>query len=226
MTKFQLYCSCIVCRLSTTVQNLNRHSVKHTIKPTICPECNSITDNKKFCSKSCAAIYNNKNRKPESILKQKASLTASNATKRSLLPKPIKVKKQKLKKYRTCIDCGRIDETTGRFQSNQCMYCNDSLTYRESCKFTFNVKDYPAEFDLSLLSVGMFNPKFNKQGVSKDHMLSISYGKQNKIDPRIMSHPANCRLMLQTENKAKQHHSSLTLAELLERILQWNQKYP
>jgi hypothetical protein len=106
------------------------------------------------------------------------------------------------------------------------MYCNNSITYRESCKFTFNVNDYPAEFDLSLLSVGMFNPKFNKQGVSKDHMLSVSYGKHNKIDPRIMSHPVNCRLMLQTDNKAKQHHSSLTLGELVERIAQWDQKYP
>lgn len=56
-------------------------------------------------------------------------------------------------------------------------------------------------------------------------MLSISYGKKHKIDPSILSHPANCKLMLQSENKAKQHYSSITLTELLLRIQEWDAKY-
>ena len=141
-------------------------------------------------------------------------------------PKIAKIKVPRKIHQRTCICCGRIDETTGHFQSEKCMYCNDSLTYRESCKFTFNIKNYPNEFNLMLLSkYGMFNPRTNQSGVSKDHMLSISYGKEHKIDPAIMSHPANCNLMLQSENKTKQHHSSITLSELVIRIAEWDLKY-
>ena len=221
MAKFQLYCSCTVCRLPTTSQNLNRHFITHNNTPVVCPECANLTNNKKFCSKSCAAKFNNKQRTSAVVSKQQATWVLKRLNK-PLLPKK---KKERIIKYRTCIECGRIDETTGRFQSNQCMYCNNSLTYRESCKFTFNIKNYPNEFNLALLNLGMFNPITNKQGVSKDHMLSISYGKKNKIDPQIMSHPANCRLMTQTENKTKQHHSSITLEELILRIDIWNKKY-
>ena len=224
MSKSQIYCSCIICKLPTTLQNLNRHVATHDRKLNNCKSCGELTKNKKFCSKSCSALISNSNRTIESYKKQATTLL-NNKIKSGWVPKekiytPIPLKK------RICSECGKLDETKGHFQSDKCMFCNDSLTYREKCKFTFNLKNFPNEFDLLLLQeYGMFNPKTNKNGVSRDHRLSINHGKINKIDPSIMSHPANCKLMLQSENKAKQHSSSITLKELLILIELWESKY-
>lgn len=220
MNKFQLYCSCLICKLPTTIQNLHRHYATHNYTSKNCLECHEILSNveNKFCSKSCSAKYSNRNRVSNRYI-QKYSI-------------PIKTKAPyistaKLKK-RTCISCGKTDELLhGRFQSEYCKYCNPSLTYRDSCNFTFDLRKYPNEFDLELLSkYGMFHPKTNRTGVSRDHKISISFGKNNRIPPEIMKHPANCTLMLHSNNKAKQHYSSITLEELLEAIKQWDLKYP
>lgn len=223
MNKFQLYCSCIYCKFSVTAQNLSAHYARHErAKP--CAQCGKLIMSGKFCSTSCSAIFNNKLRTPESRIKSGITLL-TNKKKLGWEPK-LKTKLPSPVKSRTCVVCGKIDTTTRRFQSDKCMFCNDSLTYRESCKFTFNLKDYPAEFNLALLTEhGMFNPKNNQSGVSRDHRLSVSYGKTNRIDPKIISHPANCQLMTQTENKKKQHHSSITVDELLRHIAAWDTKY-
>lgn len=220
MSKFQIYCSCIKCKLPTTLQNLSRHYDTHNNQLSVCLTCSALTKNQKFCSSSCSAIYNNKNRTEETKIKRKNTWLAK------CKPKIAKIKIPRKPKQRICIRCGRLDETFGHFQSDKCMFCNDSLTYRDACKFTFNIKNYPDEFDLTLLTTfGMFNPKTNQEGVSKDHMLSISYGKLHQIDPIVMAHPANCNLITQSKNKAKQHNSSITLAELHLRIAAWNLKY-
>ncbi len=127
---------------------------------------------------------------------------------------------------RTCSVCGLVETTKGNFQSDKCSFCNDSLTYRRKCEFKFNLKDYPDEFDFQLLTEhGMFSPKKNPKGVSRDHMLSVQYGKENRIDPAIISHPANCKLMLQGENTTKKSKSSITYDDLLKRIQVWNSRY-
>jgi len=180
-----------------------------------------LTKNQKFCSRNCAATHNNKNRNQTTRSKIKDTWAKKRQVK-ELIPTPLRKTRKRI-----CASCGRIDETTiGHFQSKFCIFCSNSMAYRESCKFTFNIKQYPEEFNLSLLTkFGMFNPKTNRHGVSRDHMLSVNYGKTNRVDPKIMSHPANCQLMLQSENKAKQHHSSITLNELLQRIKEWDAKY-
>lgn len=58
-----------------------------------------------------------------------------------------------------------------------------------------------------------------------DHMLSVKYGKSNRILPEIIAHPANCRLILQGDNSRKQANSCITYDELLIRISKWNSKY-
>ena len=173
------------------------------------PDCVEFTTNNKYCSRQCGAIVNNQHRSGESRTKFK-SIKA---------PKPTN--------SRTCVCCNRVETTKGRFQSDKCSFCNDSLTYRGQCEFKFNLKDYPSEFDFRLLNEhGMFSPRNNPKGVSRDHMLSVRYGKDNKIDPKIISHPANCRLMLQGDNTRKQSESSITLNELMIRIAEWDSKYP
>lgn len=101
--------------------------------------------------------------------------------------------------------------------------------YKRSCNFKFALKSYPTEFDFSLIEehgwYAASNHGNNLNGVSRDHMVSVDYGWQNKIDPKIISHPANCVLMQHSDNFRKGTSCSITLDELLVRIEQWNKKY-
>jgi hypothetical protein len=101
--------------------------------------------------------------------------------------------------------------------------------YRARCSFTFNVYDYPEEFDLSLLETfGWYkaaNRGNNLNGISRDHMFSVKEGFERGIDPLILSHPANCCLLRHNDNVSKNKKSSITLEELMHRIEIWNSKY-
>jgi hypothetical protein len=106
--------------------------------------------------------------------------------------------------------------------------------YYAAARFKFNVYRYPDEFDLSLIKQhGWYSCPGKKRngcikntnGVSRDHIISVSYGFENQIDPAIIAHPANCRLMLQSSNKLKGSECALTLEQLLVRIEAWNVKY-
>jgi hypothetical protein len=59
------------------------------------------------------------------------------------------------------------------------------------------------------------NKNNNLGGVSRDHMFSVREGFEMGIDTKIISHPANCRLMVHTENISKNKKSILTIEELL-----------
>lgn len=101
--------------------------------------------------------------------------------------------------------------------------------YRADCRFKFDLKQYPNEFDFDLIREhGWYSPanKMNNlYGVSRDHMVSVRYGFDNNIDAKLISHPANCRLMLHSQNVAKYAECSITIEDLKERILAWDQKY-
>jgi hypothetical protein len=93
------------------------------------------------------------------------------------------------------------------------------------CRFRFNIQDYPQEFDLDLINqIGWCN-KDNPNGLSRDHMLSISYGWKRDIPAIIISHPANCEIMRYENNHEKGWRSSFNLHELIMRIKDWNKKY-
>lgn len=102
--------------------------------------------------------------------------------------------------------------------------------YKRECQFRFNLKDYPDEFDFSLLSEhGMYKAKNhgnNLGGVSRDHIISIAWGHKHGIDPEMISHPANCRLILQVDNSRKHSKSLMTAENLTEKIKIWDFKYP
>lgn len=53
-------------------------------------------------------------------------------------------------------------------------------------------------------------------------MFSVKEGFVLNVDPEIMKHPANCKLMIHSENISKNDKSTITLDELLERIKQWD----
>ena len=93
----------------------------------------------------------------------------------------------------------------------------------------FDVYDYPNEFDLLLIQqYGWYsatNYDDNPNGVSRDHMYSVSAGYKNNIPATVIAHPANCRLLLQSDNFKKLDDCSITLDELYDRIRTWEMKY-
>lgn len=128
-----------------------------------------------------------------------------------------------------------IEWTADRYQKYHDSVKIKYETYRTRCKFKFNVYDYPDEFDLSLIEkFGWYSPngfkfknkKPNLNGVSRDHQLSIFEGFKNNINPKIMSHPANCKIVEHyKENASKGSKSSFDDEELERRIRLWNKKY-
>lgn len=108
-------------------------------------------------------------------------------------------------------------------------HCDDWTVYKLGCRFTFNVFDYPAYFDLDLIRrFGWYAPTNrgnNLEGISRDHMVSIKHGFSMRIDSRLIAHPANCRLIQHRLNQRKNRASSITVDELLERIESFNSKY-
>jgi hypothetical protein len=189
-------------------------------------DCQNQTTNT-FCSRSCSCRHHNKFRTSESMEKQKRSL-------RKTLDEKAKNTKKKKKKpdnnqrTRICVQCGRIDTNRGRgrYQSKFCLYCNPGLSYRDACSFKFDLRKYPEEFDLRLLAEhGIFHPVKNPKGVSRDHKVSVKFGLDNQIDPRIIAHPANCDLLLQSDNSKKFSDCSISLEGLLCRIEEWDSRY-
>lgn len=91
------------------------------------------------------------------------------------------------------------------------------------------MNDFPCEFDFNLIErYGWYkstNRGNNLIGVSRDHMYSISKGFEDNIDPEIISHPANCKLLKHTDNNLKNGSCSITLEKLFEKIKLWDNKY-
>ena len=174
---------------------------------------------KYYCSRSCA-----NSRQRTTQVKDKISKGVKSSS--SFVPAKIRI----------CPVCGK------QFSYKNTVHCsvqckNDhykslrtaKVQYGLDCKFRFNLWDYPEQFNLELLKDhGIYKPSNrgnNLKGVSRDHMYSVSQGFQNNVDPTIISHPANCQLLIHTENQSKGGKSKITLEQLLERINKFNKKY-
>lgn len=133
------------------------------------------------------------------------------------------------KKLKICKICEKEKEIL--FSSKLCSDCKIPLRlYKDECAFKFNVYDYPAEFNIFLINeFGWYSPKNsnmpNLNGISRDHIYSISDGFKNNINPAVISHPANCRLLWHLDNQSKGVKSFISYQDLLLRIEEWNQKY-
>jgi hypothetical protein len=183
-----------------------------------CLECDSIfngniKDKRKFCSRSCSVTFNNKVR----IVKEETKIKTSNKLKN-------KNKNKKIKKIRLCKNCNNV---VG-YKKIICDFCRIEYYeyYRPSSNFNFDINLYKDKFDLSLVEkYGWYSPSNkgnNLNGVSKDHLFSVKDGFINKVSIDIISHPANCRLMIHRDNQIKNSKSIITLEELLKRIENWN----
>jgi hypothetical protein len=205
---------------------------KYLENPKHCIECDEIIlflkkDNS-FCSSSCSVKHTNKNR----------TVTWGNKISKSLqkyFDSEECVKNNTKQDFKICLNC------SNKFQKNK-LFCSieckreyernnmDSLKkYRADCNFNFNLADYKDEFDFSLVEqYGWYSPsnkKNNLGGVSRDHMFSVKDGFELNIDPKILSHPANCQLLIHSKNVSKHRNSSIALEELMKKIEEFNKKY-
>ena len=106
---------------------------------------------------------------------------------------------------------------------------NEQRIYRSQSKFKFALNAYPNEFDFELIKENGWykatNHGNNLKGISRDHMFSVDEGYKQCVDPYLISHPANCKLMRHEDNFKKLTKCSITLNELIDRVNKWNEKY-
>lgn len=223
-------------RHRTNINKANDRRKKYLEFPNSCKNCSSDLSYEhrwnKFCSKSCAATYNNINHSPE----RKFGPKKTKAYVPKILRVPKAIKTPKLKKKKVTFKESIIGEYSKLYQCT-CNHCKLQFVSRKKYKycighrtlytssrniyqFTFNVYDYPNLFDLSLIikngwySPGNRGPK-NNNGVSRDHKISVHEAIKNGYDPYYITHPLNCELMLHSENKNKYVKSSMTYDQLV-----------
>lgn len=128
-----------------------------------------------------------------------------------------------------------------------CKHCNLKMLlpspkqYCEECKenhsnlrmrfqFNFNVYHYPDLFDLDLLNEnGWYAPrgksgKWNPNGLSRDHKVSIAEAIKNNYDSYYITHPMNCELMPHSENQKKHSECSLSYSSLKQLVDEYDNK--
>jgi len=133
--------------------------------------------------------------------------------------------KNNLLKLRTLSDAVKLSFSNGK----RCGSSEGLKRYRQLCEFKFNLSNFPDEFDFNLIKAhGWYsapNKGNNLSGVSRDHIVSVKFGFINSVNPKIISHPANCRLITNTDNQKKHSKSLIKIEELIEKIKNWDEKY-
>ena len=199
----------------------------------ICKNCNidfySITSKSKFCSQKCSCVFNNKTLDRKNQLSQDGKNKIGELNKKRALQRYLKNPKH-------CKKCNQVLSYEVRIQT----YCNaeckgfdkENMTlrqYRTACNFKFSLNTYSSEFDFDLIREnGWYSPtnkNNNLEGISRDHIFSVKNGYLLSINPEIISHPANCRLIRQTENSSKNSKNGISLSQLIDKIKIWESKY-
>lgn len=96
---------------------------------------------------------------------------------------------------------------------------DEKSIYQKQCDFLFDPYSIPSipGYEL-LLEKGMYHSTRNKNGATRDHIISVEYGWRNKIDPSLLSHPANCQFITNINNIKKGSSCGSSLDDLLRKI--------
>lgn len=205
-----------------------------------CENCNNDHNGTygsgRFCSTKCARGFSTKHKRENINKKVSAKLAGRKLTEEH--KKKIEESNnfnRKNKIIKNCLGCGVVMKCRPSDNRKFCkLSCWISYTeknkepyllYRQRANFDFDIKEYPNKFNLILVEQhGWYSPSNkgnNLNGVSKDHLLSVKEGFNLGIDPEIIKHPANCKLVLHKQNQKKREKSSISIQELMDRIKNW-----
>lgn len=131
---------------------------------------------------------------------------------------------------RNLADAAKLSQSRNpRDYSEYRKHRSDLINYRADCAFKFILKDYPEEFNFTLVETyGWYKAKNrgnNLNGVSRDHSVSVRYGFDNNLPANHLAHPANCVLMQHGKNASKGKNNTMSYEELIKRIEAWDKKY-
>lgn len=223
-TNVKIMCSCVYTRRVMEVKYLEKYQA--ALVP--CKQCNNLFRSSKqyFCSRSCSATYNNIVRGPRS------TETKENISSGVSKHHQTKIKADPPGEFSKLFICS-CKHCSVKFVSRTIRhYCTDhkmlySPSAKSGYKFTFNVYNFPELFDIDLLTkVGWFSPGgksgvWNKNGISRDHKVSVTESIKYNYDPFYITHPLNCQLMPHSENNKKKTHSSITYNDLVSLVDQY-----
>lgn len=200
-----------------------------------CPNCSKIVKNRKFCNNSCSATYYNLRRSAELNKKRIESIKRTVSLKKTIKNQfgihPRITKMDIIGPYCKVYLC-KCKYSGQPWFSKTVKTIHPDLAstkkqYTYSCQFRFGISSYPNWFsDASMLiqqygwysTPGSRKGITNTNGISRDHLYSITDGWLNQIPPPIIRHPANCSLIPHKQNQSKHKKSKITLQELYERI--------
>lgn len=184
-----------------------------------CKECNKpLTPKQKhntYCSSSCSAIRSNRERPKESRLKQQATIKQFYVD-NPILKRP-KIEVEIVGPYTKVYLCTCKYTGTKWYSPTVKTICPNVKTtrglYAKSCKFTFGIKNFPIWFNNASELINQYGwyatPGSNRKGInnitgiSRDHMYSITDGWKNEVEPQIIRHPANCKLIQHTNSHGR-----------------------
>lgn len=210
-----------------------RNEEEYYKNPKLCLHCSTILPyskdkRTKFCSKSCSCTYHNL-RSDYSKNKE----TWNNKKKTNTLP-PCNKSKGKATSFRYQL---QKDAPYSKVYNNKCQQCGDTKLsknkkrYCEKCShlysnngrapywFTFNIYNYPDLFDLEQLKlIGFYHHISNKNGLTRDHKISVNAAIRNNYDPYYIKHPLNCELLTFEENNKKKTKCSISYEDLVKLV--------
>lgn len=224
-TNKQIMCCCIITKEVVKASYLDKFQ-KSLIQCKFCKNLFKSHIGYVFCSHSCSASFNNVLRDPKST-EQKQNISNSLKKYYNSNPKYKKIiedKPTKVKNYRNCNHC-----QTTFFAQTYKKYCSDCSPYymaeaRNRYKFTFNVYKYPDLFDLDLINtVGWYAPggksgRWNINGLSRDHKVSVNSAILNNYDYYYITHPMNCEIITHKLNNTKKTRSSISYVDLVKLV--------
>lgn len=208
----------------------------------VCKLCRNIkidhkSAGRKFCSNNCSASATNRTRelpwkeakcsKCNNICKVKCTHVKNTCDECKMKRSKELLLLRKGNTIRKCVSCENLVDFKKQYCSD-CKYVYYHV-YRPNCEFNFNLADFPEEFNMKLVGeLGWYSPtnrNDNLEGVCRDHMFSVRQGFVDGVDPEMIKHPANCKLMTHPENSSKKTKCSIGLSELQGRIVCWEERY-
>lgn len=208
--------------------------------PKKCKNCMSVIPYEKrcnqYCNSSCSAKTTNKNKIG---IKYKMTKKGLESIKRANIERYKTEYDEYEKNPNKCLNCEKFLHF-GKRKNSYCdinckkeYYIKNTEIYRRYCldsRFDFNLMTYKEEFDFKLITEnGWYSPsnskKPNLNGVSRDHIFSVKKGFELGINPEIIKHPANCKLMIHSRNIGKGKNCEITIEDLKNKIKKWDEKY-